>query len=86
MQSGDSVLESSASFQQIEKETKRLLRPFLARFFFSVMSTATKHLPRPLGLFLWIENETKRLLTRFLQPYLWNENERLPRPSKFLRF
>jgi len=43
--------------------------PSLARFFFSIILTATKHMSRPLGLFLWIENETKCLSTRFLQPY-----------------
>jgi len=62
------VLESSASFQQIENETKHLPYP---SFGFSVISTATKQLPHPLGFFsfLWIENETKHLLRRFLQPY-----------------
>jgi len=44
--------------------------PLLARFFFSIILMATKHLPRPLGFFsvsfLWTENETKRLLTALL--------------------
>jgi len=48
---GGSVLDSSASFQWIENETKCLPPPLLARFSFSVISTANKHLPRPLGFF-----------------------------------
>jgi len=67
MQPGGSVLESSTSFQRVENETKRLPRPsfcevflqrhfdshapLLVRFFFSVIPTATKHLPRLLGFF-----------------------------------
>jgi len=37
-------------------------------------------MPRPLSLFLWIENKTKRLLT---SPILQIENDHLPRPFKF---
>jgi len=53
---------------------------FLARFFFNVILMATKHMPHPLGLFLWIENETKRLLQDFFSPILQIENDRLPCP------
>jgi len=53
MQPGGShfVLESLASFQWIENETTRLSHPSLVRFFFSIISTASKYLPRPLGFF-----------------------------------
>jgi len=44
---GGSVLESSASFQRIENELNVCHAPLLARFFFSVILMATKHLPRP---------------------------------------
>jgi len=63
------VLESSASIQWIENEIKRLPRPLLVRFFFSVILTVNKHLPRPLGFFSIISMDSKRLLTRFFQPY-----------------
>jgi len=49
MQPGGSVLESSASFQQTENETKRLPHPSFGEVFFSVILMANKHLPRPLG-------------------------------------
>jgi len=48
-QPGGSVLESSASFQWIENETKRLHTSLLARFFFSIILMANKHLLCPLG-------------------------------------
>jgi len=54
---------------QNETVTKCLSRPSFGEVFFSVISMATKHMPRPLCLFPRIENETKCLLARFLQPY-----------------
>ena len=40
-QPGGSVLASSASFQWIKNETKRLPRPSFGEVFFSIISTAT---------------------------------------------
>jgi len=58
---------SSALFHRLKMNI--CYAPLLARVSFSVISTATKHLPCPLHFFSIISMETKRLLTRFLQPY-----------------
>jgi len=50
-QPGGSVLESLASFQWIEMKLNICHAPLLARFFFNIISTANKHLPRPPGFF-----------------------------------
>jgi len=50
-QPGGSDYKSSASFQWIENETKHLPHSSFGEVFFSVLSMAAKHLPRPLSFF-----------------------------------
>jgi len=64
---------------QNETVTKRLPRPSFGEVFFSVISTATKHMPRPYVYFYGLKMKPND----FFSPILQIENDRLPRPSKF---